>query len=360
MNIFSKMILFVSLLTAHFSYAGGGLQGATTLSVMTYNLENLFDTLHDKGKEDYTYLPLKFKNTSREVQDYCLSLDNDYYRESCFNYDWSDSVLQRKMQNLSQVILSYNNGAGADIIVFQEVENIRVLKQLVSGYLSKKGYRYIALEEGKDKRGIDVGMISKYPIRSQRIHHINISKYSSRHTRPILEVKLQVNKKTVTIFGNHWPSQGNVDEARIEASKVLRDMAMTSSSNLVIATGDFNTSSDDVLNGIELNVLPYFIDVEAKARELKSNLNEGTHWYRGAWESLDKIFVLKKSLQSTKVQVDYLSYEILKKEFMLIPKIWIDYDNGTQTEFMIPNRYDTKTGKGFSDHLPVAAKFILF
>lgn len=345
MKLINRVLLVITLLASQGLIAGGGLQGAATISVMTYNIENLFDTVHDKGKEDYTYLPLKFKNSSREVQDYCNSLDNDYYRESCLTFDWSDSVLHRKMQNLSKVLLAYNNGKGADVIVFQEVENIRVLTQFVSKYLSKKGYRYIALEEGKDKRGIDVGMISKYPIIDKRIHHIDISKYSTRHTRPILEAKIKVGNKKVTIFGNHWPSQGNVDETRIEASELLRDMAYISNSDLVIATGDFNTSSDDLLNGIELNILPYFIDVEAKARELKSNLNAGTHWYRGHWESLDKIFVLKKSLQSTRVQVDYLSYEILKKDFMLIPKTWIDYDNGTRTTFMIPNRFDTKDRK---------------
>ena len=137
-------------------------------------------------------------------------------------------------------------------------------------------------------------------------------------------------------------------------------MAYTVESDLVIAVGDFNTSSDDLLNGIELNILPHFLDVEAKARELKNNLNDGTHWYRGAWESLDKIFVLKKSLNNTRIQVDYLSYEIIKKDFMLTPKTWIDYDNGTETKFMIPNRFNPENGQGFSDHLPVAIDFILF
>ena len=29
-----------------------------SFSVMTYNLENLFDSLHDEGTNDYTFLPL--------------------------------------------------------------------------------------------------------------------------------------------------------------------------------------------------------------------------------------------------------------------------------------------------------------
>ena len=35
---------------------------------MTYNVENLFDTKHDEGKDDYTFLPLSFKRTSEEVK----------------------------------------------------------------------------------------------------------------------------------------------------------------------------------------------------------------------------------------------------------------------------------------------------
>ena len=49
-------------------------RSSQVISVMTYNLENLFDTLHDKGKEDWTYLPLAVKKSSQVVQDYCRSL----------------------------------------------------------------------------------------------------------------------------------------------------------------------------------------------------------------------------------------------------------------------------------------------
>ena len=43
---------------------------AKTISVMSYNVENLFDTVHDQGKEDYTYLPLSLKQKSPEIQAY--------------------------------------------------------------------------------------------------------------------------------------------------------------------------------------------------------------------------------------------------------------------------------------------------
>ena len=36
------------------------------VGVMTYNVENLFDTVHDKGKRDWEYLPKEFVGKEKE------------------------------------------------------------------------------------------------------------------------------------------------------------------------------------------------------------------------------------------------------------------------------------------------------
>ena len=66
------------------------------ISVMTYNAENLFDTRHDPGKNDWTYLPLAEKRSNQDVQDYCRKLRNRYYRQQCLTIDWSYKVLKQK------------------------------------------------------------------------------------------------------------------------------------------------------------------------------------------------------------------------------------------------------------------------
>ena len=38
--------------------------GKRTISIASYNAENLFDEKHDSGKNDWTYLPLKEKRKS--------------------------------------------------------------------------------------------------------------------------------------------------------------------------------------------------------------------------------------------------------------------------------------------------------
>ena len=355
--------LLASVLVLLFSlsaFSSGSNAKRTTLSVMTYNLENLFDTKHDKGKKDWTYLPLKVKNSSAEVQAYCNGLSNEYYKKSCLGLDWSNSVLRKKIKNMAKVILSYNKGKGADIVVFQEVENLNVLKMLVSKGLRNKGYSYITLFDGPDSRGIDVGMISKYPVKSQKYHTINLAPHSTRSTRGILEVNYKVGHKSVTVFGNHWPSQANPDEARVIASNVLKDATANSKSDLVIATGDFNTSSDDALNGITLNVLPIYEDVEVQGRRMSNVVADGTHWWRGNWESLDKIFVAKKSLTKKGISVNYSAFDIVYLPFMVKDLEWQDRDTGnTNISENIPARFDPLTGSGFSDHLPVAVEFKL-
>lgn len=332
-------------------------QAKSSFSIMTYNVENLFDTEHDPGKEDWTYLSLEEKLKNPEALAYCNAHTNDYFKKICLELDWSQDVIDRKIDNLSQVILSYE-GVGADIVVFQEIENMKIMLELNKKGLAGKGYKYFSLIEGPDTRGIDVGIMSKYPIKSEKYHKISMRPYSNRETRGILEAEFKIGGKSVTVFANHWPSQGNVDQTRLAASKVLKKAALKSKSDIVIATGDFNTLHDDKPHGIKMNILPIFEDIEVKARRAgKLKLAAlGTHWYRGEWSSIDKIFILKESLKSKKASIDYNSFQIIFEDFMLIDIDWTDYSTGTVHKHRIPNRFDPTTQAGFSDHLPVAVR----
>jgi endonuclease/exonuclease/phosphatase family metal-dependent hydrolase len=323
---------------------------------MNYNAENLFDTVHDEGKEDYTYLPLSVKKASQEIQDYCNGLAVSSWRRSCLNTDWNEDVLAAKIKNLSRVIRAYNKGRGADIVVLQEVENKNVLEMLVNNGLKGLGYKYISLVEGPDSRGIDVGVLSRYPVVSENIHLIDLTGIA-KPSRGILEVKIKVGKKTITVFGNHWPSQHNPSEARFAASERLIELAHNADSNIVIATGDFNTTKKDLPNGIE-NLRGTFTDVEERSRKLLfKKLWSGTHWYKGHWGSLDKIFVLKGS---KKAKVKLRSFNILSYKFLLGEKKWTDRETGEVTIYRnVPYRFNLRNKTGYSDHLPIAVKLKL-
>ncbi len=327
---------------------------AKTFSIMSYNIENLFDTVHDEGKKDYTYLPLKVKQSSPKIQAYCAAMRVRHYKRSCYKLDWNMDTYKAKIKNLARVILSFNKGLGADIIVFQEVENKNALKDLIKYGLEGHGYKYISLIEGPDARGIDIGMISRYPIVSEKLNQVDISTAArGSKTRGILETTFDIDSKLVTVFGNHWPSQGNNDRTRLIASKVLEKAALASKSDLVIALGDFNQTHSDSPHGINLNILPLFEDVEVLGRTFSNESAYGTHWYRGGWESLDRIFVLKSSLKST-TYIDHSAFDIVNENFMVRDFDWTDFDTGGQNlDNNIPWRFNTKSKEGYSDHLPV-------
>jgi endonuclease/exonuclease/phosphatase family metal-dependent hydrolase len=350
------MKISLALILSLFFYLSSVTVNAKTISIMNYNAENLFDTIHDEGKEDYTYLPLSIKKASQEIQDYCNGLAYDSWKESCLKTDWNDDVLDAKIMNLSKVIKAYNKGKGADIVVLQEVENKNVLELLVSKGLKDLGYNYISLVEGPDSRGIDVGILSKFPIVSEQLHLIDLVGIA-KPSRGILEVQIKVGSKTITVFGNHWPSQHNPSEARFAASEKLIELANKSRSNIVVATGDFNTLPDETPNGVE-NLSEAFIDVEKRARKLLfKSLWSGTHWYKGHWGSLDKVFVLKRI---TKAKVKTRSFDILAYKFLLGDKELVDDETGVETTYNhVPLRFDLIKKTGYSDHLPIAVKIKL-
>src|SRR5574344_2821839 len=74
-----------------------------------YNLENLFDTYHDEGKNDYEYLP---DGANR----------------------WTDARYNRKLRNIATVIkaMADENKAFHTVLGLSEVENRHVLEDLVS------------------------------------------------------------------------------------------------------------------------------------------------------------------------------------------------------------------------------------
>ncbi len=313
-----------------------------TFSIMSYNVENLFDTQHDEGKEDWTYLPLAFKNKSAEVQKYCATVSNYTWKDQCFNLDWSTTVLNKKIKNISKVIRSYDNGRGPDIVVVQEVENYNVLKKLRDVGLRGMGYKSIVLIEGPDKRGIDVGILSRFTLQEKKLHPVHIG----FETRGILQATFTINRKRVVILGNHWPSQGAPDSARYKVAQIFHKISKKLNKYPLIAVGDFNTLDNDIPHGINELLLnqsqnPYFED----AQEQSSDVNfEGSNWYQGRWSYLDKILIMNPN--TTKLDPIWNSFAVNVPSFVLT-------DKGGEP---VPYRFDYDTSKGYSDHLGVTLK----
>ena len=108
------------------------------ITIMTFNVENLFDTIDDPDKDDRDYLPLAQKNSDAHRAG-CASLQFESWRNRCLTVDWNEDVVSRKLKVVADAILQAGN-RGPDIVALQEVENIGILERLRNEYLAGSGY----------------------------------------------------------------------------------------------------------------------------------------------------------------------------------------------------------------------------
>ena len=160
--------------------------GSTEFSMMTWNVENLFDTRAPHPTDPPMLKP---------------------------------SVYRLRIEKIANTI----DVAGAPLIVgLQEVENIAVLEDITASEILA-GYGYEALLiEGTDSRGIDVG----YLIRGDRATFISVEQFIAPEgltSRPPLLVQVEVETKngpaTVFVLNNHFTSMS----AGVEATEPRRD-----------------------------------------------------------------------------------------------------------------------------------------
>ena len=113
----SKFIKNILILNIFFSVSVFGYE----FSAMTLNVDNLFDTLDDKNKDDKAYLPIESKQTEKHKKS-CNKIRVKSWKNECLYLDWDEKAKDAKLNNLLATIVSYDNN-GPDILALQEVEN---------------------------------------------------------------------------------------------------------------------------------------------------------------------------------------------------------------------------------------------
>lgn len=253
---------------------------ADRVRVMTFNAENLFDTVHDAGKDDYAFLPASEKRSSAHKAR-CAALEKDYRREECLDLDWSEKALELKLARAAEAV----KGEGPDILVLQEVENSRVLEMLRKRL--PPGYGPGILIEGRDRRGIDQAILSRLPqVGKAELHSPELS-----GGRGILEAGFRLPDGAVlTVFALHLPAPYQPRSERIRALRRLNEL---SAGKLAVAAGDFNiTSAEDASYHVSEK---YIKGTWLQAHELGCRTCKGTSYYRadGTWSFLDRILLSK-------------------------------------------------------------------
>ncbi len=312
---------------------------AESISVMSINAQNLFDTIDDKGKDDKAFLPIELKQ-SKEHKNSCNSITVKRWRMECFFQDWDEVTKNAKLNNLLEVIVSYDSN-GADVIGLQEIENMNILEQLYN-LLEPYGYKDFYLLESTDKRGVDTAFISKYKISNPKLHYVNFSpEFETIDTRPIFEVDININGKVLKLYNVHFPSNWHPVQMRIESFQKLKEL-ISSHKNPSLALGDFNVNNkDDKQFSIYKNQEDYW---KVAHREGCSSC-QGTYYYgRGnSWDFLDTIMISKNR------GVEFItdSIDVYKT------RLNVYKDTGR------PRWFDSDSKEGVSDHFPIVAKITL-
>ena len=307
-------------------------------TVMSYNVENLYDTVDDPKIPDEEFLPESEKK-------------------------WTPARYQKKLTDLSRVISEINPKEMPELIGLAEIENQTVLEDLI--HTAKLNNRYaIVHEESPDYRGIDVALLYRKDAFTEMTHEVIPVVFPDDpnfKTRDILHVTGKIRNKTVHVFVNHWPSRIGGDE-KTEPKRVLAASVLKKSVDQVLAAdpkariiimGDMNDepankSLEETLgakapgSGAELVNLMMPDDSAGK----------GTYFFAGNWNMLDNLVVSESVLKGNGMQVENGKGFIFSTD-------WMTYTNknGEKT----PNRtyVGNKYVAGVSDHFPVYFKMIV-
>lgn len=317
-----------------------------SFSVMTYNVENLFDAKDDADRDDETYLPLSEKQSAAHKKK-CKRQSGFKFRKDCYQLDWNQSVIDAKMKNLSTVILSTEAGRGPDILILVEVENISILNEFNDRFLKAAGYKTVQLIEGEDARGIDLAILSRFELAGKsELVPLNIEdEYTNKKkkTRGVLRVPLRIDKNlNLTMFAVHLPSQGSSTMMRSQGLKSLNAI-LKKESNPWIVGGDFNIieKEDKEFNLIENNLE----SIGEVAHKIGCKECDGTHNYKNKWSFLD-LLVFDQRLKKSGIIVDRGSIKVVKHPQMM----------GKKDK---PKRFLPDKGQGASDHFPLYSRLFV-
>ncbi len=304
-----------------------------------YNLENLFDYQDDPNKHDEEFLP----NSKKK---------------------WDKKKYKHKLKNLTQVIEEMGNGLAPDLLGVCEVENKEALTDLKNQFSKKDMFGVIHIE-GPDERGIDVGLIyniKKFTNIYSKNITINLSADTSDRTRDILYSVFTVNANTndsLHIFICHFPSRREGRQKseinRLDAGRQLKKFIgkniNTQNSNILIM-GDFN---DEPWNRSIYKVIGAQDITKNYTDSVFQNLmwhfekeKRGSYKYRGQFELIDQIIISKNLLHDTFRYIDN-SVNIFAPEWL--------FQKGKYEGYPKRNFSGNNWLNGYSDHLPVYAKF---
>ena len=366
-NLFSTLLLILAI-----GVLPASAQKKVLYGVGFYNVENLFDTQHDPGKNDHEFLPTG-------------------------SYQWTEQKYTAKLRNIAQVLSELctefgnkKNPAGAAVIALSEVENSRALEDLLrEPALAARGYRYVHFD-GPDRRGIDVALLYNpkafrlveaqlipyiYPTESQPDVDLGfyidekgrVKGYPYQNgllrgdttyiTRGFLTVEGYLGGEKFYFIVNHWPSRGAQSPVRERAGyqvRRLKEALLKQDPDArIVIMGDLNDDPGN-LSVSSPDALAAKCDKEACAPhdlynpwyDMLYKQGVGTLYYRGKWNLFDQIIFTGNLLQNKdKTRLHLLTNAVFSRDYLL----------QTEGKYKGAPKRTTAGGtwlNGYSDHLP--------
>lgn len=351
-----RIIFSIIVLAALTSFSAQAQKFSKGHVIGFYNLENLFDTYHDEGKNDYQFLPDGENN-------------------------WTEAKYEKKLHNMASVIkaMAEDNGRYHTILGVSEIENRHVLEDLVSQPEIADANYQIVHYDGPDRRGVDVALLYKpefftvlesrsipFTFEGSSINFsLNEEEQANFRTRDVLMVRGTIDGEMFAFFVAHLPSRvgGKGEDLRPRGAEIIYENAaalMEQYPGIKIAVmGDMNDNPTDpsmttYMHGKETveetgdtDFFSPFISM------LKAGY--GSLAYRGEWSIYD-IILVNKALASAQKGTFELLPIVKKKKAEYYARIF-------QKPFMTQQEGDYKGTPfrtfsngafvgGYSDHYP--------
>lgn len=315
-------------------------QDYKVVAVGFYNLENLFDYEQDTTIRDWDFIP----NGSKA---------------------WTPEKYEEKLSNMAYVISQIGTEvapAGVSLLGVEEVENRRVLEDLVAQpAIADRNYQIIHYDS-PDRRGIDVGLLYNpehfEPIMSENIPYPQPTTGDSIYTRDILHVRGILDGDTISYVVNHWPSryggEARSQPRRNTAAKRVKQLVDSLYANdpnaKIIIGGDLNDDpTSESMTG--------YLQTKNKLKRVKKGqlynpMNDfyrrglGSNAYRDNWSLFDQIVISEPLLDKNQDGYFFYKANIFNKKFLV-------QRSGQYKGYPFRTFSFDKYQGGYSDHFPV-------
>ena len=280
---------------------------ARTITLVSYNVENLFDAEADGGE----------------------------YREYTRGGGWTEALYTAKLRAIGRALTAAARD-GADLVALQEVEHDGAARRLLALELDGLGYRHVVWLPDPDNANGPV-VLSKLPVRRVGALWPDSGPVAASEggvegglagpLRPILEVEVALGSHagapSLFLFNNHWKSKhGGAAETEVYRRRAaallaarIEEISAADPAAEIVVVGDLNESIDEYERQgrryatalmpaaapgaggalrVTGSVPPARAPIELYSPWLARDAGEGppgSYRYRDTWETIDHVLL---------------------------------------------------------------------